>query len=161
MWYVLYTKPAKEDAVTFRLKDIGIEVLNPRLSLTKFKRNRLVKTIEPLFPCYLFANFEKDRYSHLITYTRGVRYIVGKDNPITVNDEIIRSIMERMKADGIVALEPQGFQRGERVYIRDGPFRRFYGIFEREIKGSERSMILLETLNYRVELERGLLSKPD
>lgn len=78
MWYAIYTKPRKEDSVAFQLQNIGIEVLNPKLKLKKYKNNRFLEVIETLFPCYLFAHFEKDKYSHLITYTKGVRYIVGK-----------------------------------------------------------------------------------
>jgi transcriptional antiterminator RfaH len=72
MWYAIYTKPGKEDIVAFRLQGIGLEVLNPKLKIRKYKRNKLVDVTEPLFPCYLFANFDKEKFTHLITYTRGV-----------------------------------------------------------------------------------------
>ena len=74
MWYTVYTKPRQEDSVASLLQNIGIEALNPKLKSRKYKRGRILEVIEPLFPCYIFANFEKDKYSHLITYTRGVRY---------------------------------------------------------------------------------------
>ena len=153
MWYAIYTKPRREDPVAFQLRNIGIEVLNPRLKSQKYKNNKFHEVIEPFFPCYLFANFEKDRYSHLITYTRGVRYIVGKNNPITVRDEIINAIKEGMEEDNIIIVKPQNFKQGDRVFIREGPFKDFYGIFEREIRGSERVMILLSALNCRIELD--------
>ncbi len=158
-WYAIYTKPKKEDSIASRLQDIGIEVLNPKLKVRKFKSNRLSEVIEPLFPCYLFANFDKDKYSHLITYTRGVRYIVGKSNPIIVHDEIINTIKESMEDGNIVIITPQRFEKGERVLIREGPFKDFYGIFERAVKGPERVMILLETIHYRLELDSYFLTK--
>lgn len=158
MWYVIYTKPKKEDPVAFRLQNIGIEVLNPRLRLKKFKRNKLIEVIEPLFPCYLFANFEKDKYSHLITYTRGVRYIVGKSNPLVVHDDVINTIRENLEDNGIVIVRPQRFNKGDKVLIKDGPFKDFHGIFEREIKGPERVMILLETIHCRLELDSYFLA---
>jgi transcriptional antiterminator RfaH len=159
MWYAIYTKPNKEDSITVRLQDIGIEILNPKIKSKKFKSSRLIEVIEPLFPCYLFANFEKNKYFHLIKYTRGVRYIVGKNNPLSVHEEIIRSIKERMVHGNIIIPKPQHFERGDRVMIKDGPFRDFYGIFEREIRGSERVMILLEALYCRIELDSSLLNK--
>ena len=153
MWYAIYTKPKKEDSVAFQLQNIGIEVLNPKLKLKKYKNNRFLEVIETLFPCYLFAHFEKDKYSHLITYTRGVRYIVGKNNPVLVRDEVIDTIKEGMEEDNTIVIKPQQFKQGDKVSIREGPFREFFGIFEREIRGPERVMILLSTLNCRIELD--------
>lgn len=158
-WHAIYTKPGKEDSVTFRLQGVGIEVLNPKLKSKRYKRNKLVEVIEPLFPCYLFANFEKEKYSHMITYTRGVRYIVGKSNPIIVHDEIIDTIKEGMQDGNIVVIKPGRFQRGDKVIIKEGPFKDFYGIFERETKGTERVVILLEMIHCRLELDSYFLTK--
>ena len=159
MWHAIYTKPGKEDTVAFRLQGIGIEVLNPKLKSKKYKRNKIVEVLEPLFPCYLFANFDKEKYTHLITYTRGVRYIVGKRNPIVVFDEIINTIKGSMEEGNILVVKPQRFEKGVRVLIKEGPFKDFYGIFEKEVKGHERVMILLETLNYKLELDSWVLNK--
>jgi len=159
MWYAIYTKSGKEDTVAHRLSGIGIEVLNPRLKIKKYKRNKLVEVIEPFFPCYLFARFDKEKYAHLITYTRGVRYIVGKKDPIVVYDEIIDAMREVMEEGGLVSIKPGRFEKGDKVLIREGPFKDFYGIFEREIKGNERVMILLEAIHYKIELDSNLLTK--
>ncbi len=158
-WHAIYTKPGKEDSVTCRLQGVGIEVLNPKLKSKRYKRNKLIEVIEPLFPCYLFANFEKEKYTHLITYTRGVRYIVGKNNPIIVHDEIIDAIKEGMEDGDIVVIKPGRFQKGDKVLIKEGPFKDFYGIFERETKGTERVVILLEMIHYRIELDSYFLTK--
>ena len=159
MWHAIYTKPGKEDLVAFRLQGIGIEVLNPKLKSKKYKRNKFIDVIESLFPCYLFANFEKEKYSHLITYTRGVRYIVGKGNPIVVHDEIINTIKEGMGDDNIVVIKPRKFEKGDRVLIKEGPFKDFYGIFEKETRGPERVMILLEMIHCKLELDSCFLTK--
>jgi transcriptional antiterminator RfaH len=157
-WYALYTKPRKEDAVAVRLQDIEIDVLNPKLKSKKYKGNRLIETVEALFPCYLLAKFDKDKCFHLISYTRGVRYIVGKNNPIVVHEEIVGAIKERMR-EGNIVINTQNFERGERVLISNGLLKDFYGIFERETRGAERVIIFLNTINYRVELDRWLLKK--
>ncbi len=158
-WYAIYTKPGKEDSVASCLQDISIEVLNPKLKSRKYRRNKVVEVIEPFFPCYLFANFEKEKYSHLITYTRGVRYIVGKSNPVVVHDEIINTIKEGMEDGKIVVIKPLRFEKGERVLIKDGPFKDFYGIFERETRGTERVMLLLEIMHCKLELDSCFLTK--
>ena len=158
MWYAVYTKPKKEDSVAFLLQNIGLEVLNPKIKFRKFKRNRLTDVIEPLFPCYLFANFDKDKYSHLITYTRGVRYVVGKKNPLAVQDEVVNVIKDGIEDNNIIVIKPSTFKNGDKVLIKDGPFKDFYGIFEKEIKGHERVMILLETIQCRLELDSYFLA---
>ncbi len=158
MWYAVYTKPKKEDSVAFLLQNIGLEVLNPKIKFRKFKRNRLTDVIEPLFPCYLFANFDKDKYSHLITYTRGVRYVVGKKNPLVVQDEVVNVIKDGIEDNNIIVIKPSTFKNGDKVLIKDGPFKDFYGIFEKEIKGHERVMILLETIQCRLELDSYFLA---
>jgi transcriptional antiterminator RfaH len=158
MWYAIYTKPGKEDSVAFLLKNIGINVLNPKLKSKKYKKNKLTEAVETLFPCYLFAEFDREKHAHLITYTRGVRYIVGKKEPVVVHEEVIEIIKEGMEENGIIVLKPFRFSRGIRVLIKDGPFKDFYGIFEREIKGPDRVMIFLSTLNYRLELDGCFLS---
>lgn len=159
MWYAVYTKPKNEDSVAFLLQNIGLEVLNPKIKLRKFKRNRLTDVLEPLFPCYLFANFDKDKYAHLITYTRGVRYIVGKKNPIAVQDEVVNVIKDEIEDNNILVIKPSTFKNGDKVLIKDGPFKDFYGIFKKEIKGHERVMILLETIQCRVELDSYFLAE--
>jgi len=158
-WYTVYTKPKNEDTVSYLLEEAGIKVLNPKIKSNKFRRNKLSEIIEPLFPCYLFAHFEKDRYSHLINYTRGVRYILGKSNPTVVSDEIIETIEERMEEGNIVIVGHQRFEKGDKVYIKEGPFKDFFGIFEREMRGSERALILLDAIYYKLEIESYLLTK--
>ena len=158
-WYAIYTKPRHESPVATRLRDIGIETLNPQLKSKQFRRSRITEVVEPLFPCYLFARFRKVQYSHLIKYTRGVRYILGNEDPVAVHDNIIDAIKDRMDRSDSIDINKHNFETGEKVIIRGGPFRDFHGIFESNIKGSERVMILLDTIYYRLELDSRLLSK--
>src|SRR3972149_11009271 len=96
-WYALYTKPRKEDAVAVRLQDAQIEVLTPKLKSKRYKGNKLIETVEALFPCYLLAKFDKDKCSHLISYTRGVRYQCDIFVSRKLKKQIINAIKERMK----------------------------------------------------------------
>ena len=158
-WYAIYTKPRQEDSVATRLQDRGIEVLNPKIRSKKFRRNKLMEFIEPLFPCYMFAHFEKRKYSHLIKYTRGVRYIIGKENPVALSEEIIHTIKVNMKDDNEVVIRPLYLKRGDKVRINNGPFKDFCGIFEKEMKGPERVMVLLDAIYYKLEIDSCLLTK--
>jgi len=157
-WYAIYTKPKAEDAVAHLLGNAGIETLNPKIRIKKYVRRKYVAVIEHLFPSYIFAFFDSGKNSHMITYTRGVRYIVGKDSPLEVFPEIIEAIKERMEGD-IVKPIPARYEKGDRVLIQEGPFKDFFGLFERNIPGKERVMILLEALHCKLDIDNLSIKK--
>jgi transcriptional antiterminator RfaH len=158
-WYAIYTKPKCEGSTARQLENAGIEVLNPRVRTKKFKKGRYEYVVEPLFKNYVFASFDNDKHNHMIRYTRGVKYIVGKENPVIVPREIIDAIKERMVEGGLIIPAKENFEKGDRVKIHEGPFSDFYGIFDREVSGRERVMILLEALHCRIEIESSALRK--
>lgn len=160
-WYCLYTKPKHEDSVATLLSESGIEVLNPLLRRKRYLRRRLVDVVEPFFPSYVFALFDCETSYRLVRYTRGVRYIVGKESPAEVHDTVIAMVKEHMNEEGHVILRPPDLSRGDRVLVEDGPFRGFMGVFERELSDSDRVLILLATLQgtVRLELDKTLLKK--
>jgi transcriptional antiterminator RfaH len=151
-WYAIYTKPQCEESVSLRLRDAGIEVLSPRIRSKKYYRGKFEYVIEPLFKSYIFAFFDNDTHHHMIRYTRGVKYIVGKDHPIIVPQEIIDIMREQMEGD-IITPKQENLSKGDRVVIREGPFVSFYGIFQHPVPGRDRVVILLEALNSRLEVE--------
>ena len=151
-WYAIYTKPRCEDSTAVQLRNAGIETLTPKIRTKKYIRGKYIHVIEPLFPSYIFACFDSQKQGHMIKYTRGVKFIVGKQNPLAVPQEIIETIQEKMQGD-IVTPAPENLEKGDRVIIKEGPFVNFYGIFERDIPGRERAMILLEALHSKVEIE--------
>ncbi len=152
-WYAIYTKPRAEDATARLLANAGIEVLNPKIRVKKYVRKKYAEAIEALFPCYVFANFDANTHGHMIRYTRGVKYVVGKETPLVVHAEIIGAIRERTK-DGIVRPETDHYCQGDKVMIKEGPLKDFYGIFERHVPGKDRAMILLEAIYVKVEIEK-------
>ncbi len=157
-WYAIYTKVKAERAVAELLSNAGIETLNPKIRVRKYARRKYVEAIEQLFPCYIFAFFNAEEKGHMIRYTRGVKYVVGREHPLTVPPQIIKAIRERMQGDIVEPLSEK-FDSGERVFIKEGPFKDFYGIFERHIPGRKRATILLETLYFRLEVENRSLGK--
>ena len=157
-WYAIYTKMKAEGAVALLLSKAGIETLNPKIRVRKYVRRKYVETVEQLFPCYIFAFFDEGQQGHMIRYTRGVKYIVGKEHPLTVHPQILEVIRERMEGDIVEPLYEK-FDSGERVLVKEGPFKDFYGIFERHIPGKKRATILLETLYFRLEVENRSLGK--
>lgn len=156
-WYLVYTKPRNEDAVSYKLNNAGFQILNPKIRERKFYRRKLTELISPLFPSYVFVKFDRLRDYHLIRYTRGIKNVLGNDQgPSAVPDNIIDSIASRLDK-GIVTIR-QNFEPGDRVLIKGGPFEGFEAIFEKEMQGLERVSILLKAINIRVVVDAGMLS---
>ena len=158
-WYTIYTKPRNEDFVSRQIESAGLNVLNPKVIHKRFKAGMVVETIEPLFPSYIFAEFDLFRFIHMINYTRGVKYTLFRDFPVVIPREIIWKIRDRMGKDGFVRIEPKRLEKGERVFIRNGPLNGFYGVFEKPLKKTERVLLLLEALNARLEIESCMVAR--
>ena len=159
-WYAVYTKPKREDTVADSLQNAGIEIFNPKLKQRKYLHGVYRDMIGPLFPCYIFARFEPITFSWMIRYTRGVRKIVGGDSPWPVSDEVI-DLIKSHGEDGIITIKPPELRCGDRVTIKDGPLQGLIGIFEKEMDGEERIVLLLTAIEYqaRVIIEKSLLMK--
>lgn len=160
-WYVIYTKPKAEDIVSQKLRQAGLEVYNPKMRVKKYVRNRYCEAIEQLFPCYLFARFEADKYLWMITYTRGVKKVVGgRNTPWPVADGVIDFIRSNEK-DGFIIRRCEEITEGDTVRIAEGPLSGLTGIFKQIIKGTERVLLLLNAIEYqaRVIIERTSLIK--
>ena len=159
-WFVVNTKPKNEDRAAGNFLNGGFDVLAPKLRLRKYKEGRFMYFIEPMFPGYIFVKFHPVDDYHLVKYTRGVKTIVnfgGKIIPL--QDELIDFIKARLE-NGVATVEKKGFKRGEKVLVKDGPFKGFSGIFEKELGGKERVAILLDGVNYyaKVEIDRDLIA---
>jgi transcriptional antiterminator RfaH len=90
-WYAIYTKPKAEGSVAQLLSKAGIETLNPKINVRKYAGRKYIEAVEQLFPCYIFAFFDEGKQGHMVRYMRGVKFVVGKKNPLTVHPRQYRS----------------------------------------------------------------------
>jgi transcription antitermination factor NusG len=115
---------------------------------------------QPLFPRYLFAKFKREQLSKIL-FTRGVHDVVCfGDGPACVSEDIIEVIRERIDQNGFVKLN-NDLKPGDKVVISAGPLKNLIGVFEREVKGRERIMILLTAIGYQghLEVDRNLIKR--
>jgi transcriptional antiterminator RfaH len=149
---VLHTKPRQELRAQNNLQAWGLETLLPRLPRRKTCRD----TFQALFPSYIFCRFPAPLFDK-VKFTYGISYILSFGGmPAVVDEEIIRTLRERMDPDGTVLIQaPPALERGDHVVIQSGPFRNLVGVFEREMPGSERVRILLDTVNFKASVEVG------
>ena len=73
------------------------------------------------------------------------------DGPVPIEDNIIEFIMEQTGEDGLIRVEEE-LKRGDRVTVKNGLLGELSGIFEREIKGTDRVRILLNAINYQASI---------
>jgi transcriptional antiterminator RfaH len=145
-WYLVRTKSGKERWVSGQLLAILPEVFLPMLEARTQRWGKLAWAVMPLFPCYVFARFDLQTHYFDVKYMAGVQGIVSAGcDPLTVPLPVIEEIKCR-GVNGVVKIEPEKFDKGERVRVAEGPFRGFEAIFERYLSGAERVAILLSTV---------------
>ena len=150
-WYAIHTKRSEEDRADGNLRAWGVETFAPKIresSLNQFT-NRPAFVNKPLFPGYIFARFDLNVSLHQINSTRGIQSVLGYgDGPSPVDDRIIDMIRSRTNQGGFVQLD-EDLVPGRQLTIRDGPLKGLVGVLEREMKDTERVMLLLTCVNYQ------------
>ena len=162
-WYVIRTRVKQEDRADFNLRSLDIETFSPKVRERRFSYyiDQPQYSYKPLFPGYIFARFEAEKMLSKVCFTRGVRSVVNFGNgPVRVEDEVVDFLKSYAGRDGIVRLD-EGLSSGDKVLIENGPFKNLAGIFERDVKATNRVVILLSAVGYqgRVELEKDFVRK--
>jgi transcriptional antiterminator RfaH len=154
LWYAIHTNPRQEMRAESNLKAWNVETYLPKIkesSLNQYDGNR-TWLIKPLFPRYFFARFQFSMLGSKIRFTRGVKEVVGfGECPVPIDNEIINLIQSRQDGHGYVKLE-DGIAQGDEVIIKQGMFKGIRGIFERNVRNSDRILILLKTVHFQAHI---------
>jgi transcriptional antiterminator RfaH len=151
LWYAVHTHPKEEDRAANNLAAGNVETFNPKIKKCRFNpfTGAAIYESKPLFPRYIFARFDAPHFLSKVSFTRGVKRVVSfGGGPVPINDEIIGFIRSQVRENGFVELGPK-LKRGDDVMIKDGPLNGLQGIFEHEVKGTDRVMILLKAISYQ------------
>lgn len=150
-WYVIKTQPKQETRAECNLRAWGINTFHPKInewSTSPFTGLGLY-VVKPLFSRYVFAQFDVNTIYRRVCFTRGVHSVVNFGNgPVSVADEIINLIQSRVGQDGLVKLDDE-LNPGDQVRIDSGPLREIAGVFQYDIKGTERVAILLTAISFQ------------
>lgn len=146
-WYVLHSKPNKEDFLFSQLRNREIEVYYPHLRVAPV--NPRARKVKPFFPGYLFVRVDlEDVPLSSLTYVPGANRVVSFDHqPAIVPDEVISTI--RLNVERINEspdLYYNQLSHGDPVIIQGGPFEGYQAIFDTRLEGSERVRLLVEIL---------------
>ena len=147
-WYAVNTQPRREEVAELNLRRLGVETFFPRIREERVIRRRREVVTGPLFPGYLFARFDLATSFRAVNYARGVKQVVSFGAvPAPVDEEVLDAIKARLE-DGFVRLSPPALRPGQAVRIEEGPLRGLDAVFERELTGRQRVVLLLRALAY-------------
>ena len=153
-WFCVKTNRYKEKWVSQQLSDYCDEVHLPLLRQYKKVRRQFKWVIEPLFPCYLFARFDREPALGKVRSTLGVATVLStaEDGPVVVDEAIINALRER-SVNGYIEVRPVALRLGDELEIIEGPFQGLTALFEKNLKAGERIIVLLDLLSSRVRVE--------
>jgi len=162
-WYVIKTQPKQETRAECNLKTWGINTFYPKISerCTNPFTGLVSYVVKPLFSRYIFAQFDVNTTYRRVCFTRGVHSVVNfGSGPVSLDDEIIKLVQSRVGEDGLVKLDDE-LKQGDEVMIDSGPLKHMVGIFQHDVKGTDRVAILLTAISYqgRVIVEKDLVKK--
>jgi len=149
-WYVVYSKPHKEEVARFHLELKGLEVFFPRLLVPESQTR---KRVVPLFPNYLFVRIAISEEYHYVLWSPGVKRLVGfNGSPTPLDDDIVDFLMQQAGNEGIITAR-SNLKVGQQVQISGGPFDGLVGIIQEPPNGKGRVKVLLNLLSRQVKAE--------
>jgi transcriptional antiterminator RfaH len=160
-WYCARTQPKHEHIAAANLATkLGLEVFHPRLRFERATRRGVVRTIEPLFPCYIFVRCQLDDYLDQIRYSNGISSLVhfGQKIPV-VPDDVVDELRQCFESEEPLAVEDR-LVAGAEVTVCEGAFLGSSGVVVRVLPAKQRVQILLDFLGRTTlaEVDRKSLS---
>lgn len=149
VWYLLYCKRGQLLRARSHLERQEVTCLSPMITLEKMVRGKRIEVSEPLFPNYLFVEFDPERiHTTTISATRGVSHFVRFGAlPATIPQNVIDELSQYQIQ---ILTDPKTPQPGDQVMIMEGIFSGLQAIYT-EPDGEARSMLLLNLLNKQVK----------
>ena len=145
-WFLLQFKPNSHRLAERNLNRQGFESFLPLLEVTKYKYNRYVSDLRPLFPGYMFVAFNPESGPWgQINSTIGVSKLVSfGPQPSPVPLDLMSGLMLRCNADGKI-LPPNLLKKDDAVQVLTGPFTNYIAKVE-TIDAEQRIWILMELM---------------
>jgi transcriptional antiterminator RfaH len=150
-WYLLTSKPHKDQMAEENLRNQDYEVYRPLAKRLHKYRNKMIVRTESLFPRYMFVHLDsgiEDNWAPIrSTFGVGAFVRFGRESlPPRVPDDLILTLKAKEDTLGERAIDLDRFHKGDKVVITDGPFKGLEAIFDK-YDGEQRSIILLNLLS--------------
>jgi transcription antitermination factor NusG len=154
-WYVLRSKPNREQALWLEASGRGFQTYYPYLRVQPV--NPRSRKMRPYFPGYMFVYADLPAVGisafSWMPYSQGLVSFDGA--PAEVPEALVEAIRKRVdEANASGGEQMVGLRRGEAIVIQGGPFDGYPAIFDARVSGSERVRVLLKLLQAeRMRLE--------
>ncbi len=149
-WYVVRSKPRREQFAQGQLIRRGVETFLPRIA--ERVRSRAEPVVAPLFPGYLFARVDLDTQYTSVIWTPGVHSMVAfGDVPVPVESDVVDFLQRRCGGHGLIVATPR-FEAGDEVRVVGGPLAGLQGIVQERVSGRDRVRVLMELLRRRTQV---------
>jgi transcriptional antiterminator RfaH len=154
-WYCFRALPKREHLAAARLRaEAGIEVLAPRLAYNKQTRRGKVRTVEAVFPGYLFLRADLKTAYRQIRATPGIRDVVAFGERVPpIPALFIEELRQHLGDDEVKPVKEPSLERGQTVTITEGPFRNLQAVVNGELDAQMRVALLLEFLGRPMEVK--------
>jgi transcription antitermination factor NusG len=149
-WYVMHSKPNKEELLYEQLRSRNIDTYYPRIKVQPV--NPRARKRKPYFPGYLFIKADLDALGpSTLRWMPGALGLVDfGSNPASVPDELLQAIQKKVEhINKLDENQAERFRAGEVVTIQTGPFAGYHAIFDSRLPGHERVRVLLQMLSDR------------
>ena len=143
-WYVLRSKPNKEEALYGQLILRRLDAYYPQVELSPL--NLQARRKKPYFPNYMFVNVNLAEVGlstfQWMPYAAGLVSFAGEPAPLS--NEIMQGLRQKIEAlrknrvDALMGLQP-----GSMLRVNAGPFAGYEAIFDTRLPGNDRIRILL------------------
>lgn len=148
-WYVMHSKPNKEELLYEQLRIRDINAYYPRIKVNP--ANPRSRKRKPYFPGYLFVQADLEVLgSSMLKWVPGARGLVDFGSDLaSVPDEVLQAIRDKVEQANNAEKTVEKFKPGEPVTIQSGPFAGYQAIFDLSLPGQERVRVLLRLLSDR------------
>ncbi len=150
--HVLHVRPRCEKKMADYCESSGITHYLPLRAERKIYQRRRVEVTKPLFPGYVFAQFDAERRTLVLKSGQVVRIIEVHDQARLIHE--LEQVQRAIEANPVLAACP-AITGGTRVRITSGPFMGIEGIVA-TLKGQTRVMLNVDMIGQAVPVEAGL-----
>jgi len=152
-WIVAHCHANAEVKAETHLKRQGFEVYLPKYKTTRRHARRVETVIRPLFPRYLFIEFDAaSTHWRPIRSTVGVSHIItAGECPLVAPSWVIDELRGREDDAGLfLEVAEDTLKKGDAIQITSGPFFDRKGVFD-GLNDNQRVAVLLDIMGRQVK----------
>jgi len=151
-WFILQFKSNSHHIAAKNLNQQGFETFLPLYDTTSRGTSRFINTSKPLFPGYMFINFNRaESELHKINNTYGVSRLITFNSILkSIPTIFVDHLMKRYDLSGKL-LPIQKLKKGDQVKILKGPFADFIATVEKH-ETDQRIWVLMDLMGRKTKI---------